>query len=157
MKKIFTILACLSILAGNAYANEAVKSFKSPTSSYQKIRQEREKAFENKLKLTEEQKIKAKEIRLKSQEKLKPIFEEIISKKQEAKMVKMSRIAVIEQEKRLNAIDKEIKALEKQAHNIRKANMKEFESILTKEQKNILKQMKKEGRKRYKEKHSKKN
>ena len=76
---------------------------------------------------------------------------EIIAKKQEAKMVKMSRIAVLEQEKKLNAIDKEIKALEKQAHNIRKANMKEFEAILTKEQKNILKQMKKEGRKRYQE------
>lgn len=39
--------------------------------------------------------------------------------------------------------------LEKQAREIRQANMKEFESILTRQQKKTLKQMKKEGRKRY--------
>ena len=69
-------------------------------------------------------------------------------------MVKMSRIAVQVQEERLNAIDAELKVLEKKAHDIRKANMKEFESILTKEQKRTLKQMKKEGRKRYQAEHS---
>ena len=65
----------------------------------------------------------------------------------------MSRIAVQVQEERLNAIDAELKVLEKKAHDIRKANMKEFESILTKEQKRILKQMKKEGRKKYQQNH----
>jgi hypothetical protein len=42
-----------------------------------------------------------------------------------------------------------LKILEKKAHDIRKANMKEFESILTRNQKKILKQMKSEGRKKY--------
>ncbi len=46
-------------------------------------------------------------------------------------------------------IDEELKVLEKQAREIRQANMKEFESILTRAQKRTLKQMKKEGRKRY--------
>ena len=45
------------------------------------------------------------------------------------------------------------KVLEKKAHDIKKANMKEFESILTKEQRKILKEMKKEGRKRYQQNH----
>ena len=76
-------------------------------------------------------------------------MEEIKAKKQEAKMVKMSRIAVQVQEERLAAIDADLKKLEKKAHDIRKSNMKEFESILTREQKKILKQMKKEGRKKY--------
>ena len=113
------------------------------------IKAQREKAFELRLGLSEEQKVKAKEIRLRGHEKLKPVIEEIISKKQEAKMVKMSRIAVQVQEERLAKIDMELKVLEKKAHSIRKENMKEFESILTKEQKKILKQMKQEGRKKY--------
>ena len=44
-----------------------------------------------------------------------------------------------------------IQELEKQANSIRKQNMKDFESILTRDQKKILKQMKKEGRQRFEE------
>ena len=43
--------------------------------------------------------------------------------------------------------------LEKKAKEIRKKNMKEFESILTREQRKILKNMKKEGRKKYQQAH----
>ena len=64
-------------------------------------------------------------------------------------MVKMSRIAGWVQEERLNALDKDIKNLEKKANAIRKKNMKEFESILTKDQKKILEEMKKEGRQNF--------
>ena len=106
-------------------------------------------AFEKRLGLTETQKIQAREIRLKGHEKLKPVLEEINNKKQEAKMVKLSRIAVRVQEEKLAVLDKEIASLERKANEIRKANMKEFESILTRDQKKILKQMKKEGRQRY--------
>ena len=53
------------------------------------------------------------------------------------------------QEEKLAKIDSELKILEKKAHDIRQANMKAFESILTREQKRTLKQMKKEGRQRY--------
>ena len=68
-------------------------------------------------------------------------------------MVKMSRIAVQAQEEKLAKIDAELKVLEKKAHDIRKANMKDFESILTRKQKKILKDMKKEGRKKYQANH----
>ena len=117
------------------------------------IRAQREAAFEKRLGLTEEQKAQARELRKAGHEKLKPIMDEIRSKRQEAEMVKLSRIAVQAQEEKLMAIDEELKVLEKKAHEIRKANMKEFESILTKQQKKILKEMKQEGRKRYQQNH----
>ena len=152
MKKILVLLAIFFISATFVTANEQVKQpNKKPNLA--EVKAQREKAFEKRLGLTEEQKIKAKEIRIQGHEKIKPVIEQIIAKKQEAKMVKMSRIAVQVQEERLNAIDAELKVLEKKVHDIRKANMKEFESILTKEQKRILKQMKKEGRKKYQQNH----
>ena len=116
-----------------------------------KIKKAREAAFEQKLGLTDEQKAKAKELRIKGHEKMKPVMEQLISKKKEAEMVRRSRIASWAQEEKLAVIDKEIQDLEKQAKSIRKQNMKDFESILTRDQKKILKQMKKEGRRRFEE------
>ena len=95
------------------------------------------------------QKLKAREIRKEGHAKLKPIIEEIRTKKQEAEMIRRSRMAVQMQEEKLAIIDSELKILEKKANEIRRSNMKEFESILTRQQKKILKDMKKEGRKRY--------
>ncbi len=148
MKKILVLMAIISMSLNVAIGAEVATPSENQ-SLKSSVRAQREAAFEKRLVLTEEQKVKAKEIRLKGHERLKPVMDQIKSKKQEAKMVKMSRIAVQVQEERLDAIDKELKVLEKKAHDIRKANMKEFESILTREQKKILKQMKKEGRQRY--------
>lgn len=144
MKKILILMSAFVLLSNTAFSREIPNP-----ENHMNAKIQREKAFEKRLELTEEQKIKAKEIRVKGHEKIKPIIEEIKAKKQEAKMVKMSRIAVQVQEERLAVIDAELKVLEKKAHDIRKANMKEFESILTFKQKRILKQMKKEGRKKY--------
>ena len=152
MKKILVLFAIFFISTSFVTANEQAKQpNKKP--NFAEVKAQREQAFEKRLGLTEEQKIKAREIRTSGHDKIKPVIEQIIAKKQEAKMVKMSRIAVQLQEERLNAIDAELKVLEKKAHDIRKANMKEFESILTKEQKRTLKQMKKEGRKKYQQNH----
>ena len=107
------------------------------------------KKFEQRLKLTEEQKAQSKEIHKKGFEEIKPIMEQIKSKKQEARAVKLSRIAVEEQEARLAKIREELKDLHKQAHELRMQNMKEFESILTKKQKRELAKIKKEGRKKF--------
>ena len=71
------------------------------------------------------------------------------AKKQEAKMVRLSKMTVQAQEEKLIEIDKELTVLEKKAQQIRKQNMKEFEAILTREQKQILKNMKKEGRRNF--------
>ena len=149
-KNIFLVAFVLLISTVTVIANEAVSNSTAVKNKPAMVSfKEREKAFEARLKLTEEQKIKAKEIRIRGHEKIKPVIEAIATKKQEAKMVKMSRIAVEVQEERLKVIDLELKNLEKKAHSVRKSNMKEFESILTREQKKILKQMKNEGRKKY--------
>ena len=156
MKKLLTLFAILIISPAFANTENTQVLPQKDTALQQKIengRIQRANAFEKRLGLTEEQKIKAREIRIKGHENLEPVIREMIAKKQEAKMVKMSRIAVQVQEERLAEIDAQLKVLEKRAHNIKKQNMKEFESILTKQQKRTLKEMKKEGRKKYQSTH----
>lgn len=150
MKKfvlIMSVLCMLTMSSAVTYATENnAGAVKNPPTKEQILerRKAREAAFEQKLGLTEAQKIKAKELRIKGREKMKPVMEEIKLKKQEAEVVKLTRISVQMQEEKLAVIDKELKALEKKANEIRKQNMKDFESILTMKQKRILKQMKKE-------------
>lgn len=110
----------------------------------------RKAKFEDKLKLTDEQKAKAKEIRMKGHEEMKPIMEKIKAKRQQIDTIRKSRIAVQEQEKQIAAVREELKVLKKQAHELRIKNMQEFESILTTKQKKTLEKMKKEGRKNFK-------
>ena len=152
MKKLLILLAVVMISFNTVIANEAITQ-PDNNSNHQKERMQRMAAFEQKLGLTEDQKIKARELRLQGYEKMKPVMEEIRNKHQEAKMVKLSRISVQMQEEKLAKIDEELKVLEKQAHEIRTQNMKEFEKILTKNQKKTLKQMKKEGRQKYHSEH----
>ena len=150
MKRI--LVAIFVICLGISYAQAAEPTQVQQLEVAQKVanmKAQREAAFERRLNLTEVQKLKAREIRRTGHEKLTPIFEEIKSKKQEAEMVRRSRMAVQMQEEKLTVIDAELKVLEKKANDIRRANMKEFESILTRQQKKALKQMKKEGRQRY--------
>ena len=170
MKKLAVLLCALTLISSAAIAEETTvapaaeqkapavnEGIKNPDNvktrpskeEMMKIRKAREAAFEKKLGLTDEQKAKAKEIRLNGHKQMKPVIEQIIAKKKEAEMVKMSRIATWAQEEKLAVIDKEIADLEKQANEIRKQNMKQFESILTRDQRKILKQMKKEGRERF--------
>ena len=108
-----------------------------------------EAAFEKKLGLTEVQKLKAKELRKAGHEKMKPVMEQIRTKRQEAEMLRNSKLAAQEKEEKLTVIDNDLAILQKQAREIRKQNMKDFESILTKDQKKTLKNMKKEGRKNF--------
>lgn len=158
MKKLL-ILTCLLILAStgvNATENVKVQqpaNAQEIQKSREIIKAQRDAAFERRLGLTELQKLKARQIRQKGHEALKPVMEEIKAKKQEAEMIRRSRMAVRMQEEKLTEIDAELAVLEKKANEIRKANMKEFESILTKQQKKILKDMKKEGRDRYRAAH----
>lgn len=153
MKKLVILACALCLMSTAVFAGEEFKrpNCKNPPSKEEmiKMRKAREAAFEQKLGLTEAQKAKAKEIRQKGHKEMKPIMSKLREKRQEADMVKMSRIVGQDQEARLNAIDKDIKNLEKKANVIRKKNMKEFESILTKDQKKILEEMKKEGRQKF--------
>ena len=155
MKKLLLVLCavCVTTVSVNAAEQPKQKCFDKQAviqrDAQKDIRMHRDAAFEKRLKLTEVQKLKAREIRQNGHDKLKPIVDKIREKKQEAEMVRRSKIAVQVQEEKLTAIDEDLKVLEKQAQEIRKANMKEFESILTREQKKILKNMKKEGRKNF--------
>ena len=115
----------------------------------QKMKKAREAAFEQKLGLTEVQKLKARELRKAGHEKMKPVMDEIKTKRQEAKTIRNSKLTVEAQEEKLTVIDKDLAVLEKKAAQIRKQNMKDFEAILTKDQKKTLKNMKKEGRKNF--------
>ena len=154
MKKLFIMLFALSITT--AIVNAEPVGGGETSIVQQKIaerRMHRDNMFEKRLGLTEVQKLKARQIRQSGHEKLTPVLEKIKNKKQEAEMIRRSRLVVQMQEEKLAVIDAELKVLEKEANNIRKANMKEFESILTRQQKKILKEMKKEGRQRYHSQH----
>lgn len=158
MKKLFVTLFALifTFAAANAAdTNTQTVPEKHPAFN-QKAHAEhikRERAFDQKLGLTEEQKTQARELRKQGFIKMRPVMEQIKVKKQEAAALRNSDTALKDQSEQLKAIDKDVKKLEKVAREIRKANMKEFEAILTNDQKKILKEMKAEGRKNFKANH----
>ena len=152
MKRILTMMCVIAMSITAVNATEIAKTPNQTGAVQQRTmekRIQRDNAFERRLELTEVQKLKARQIRQSGHEKLAPVFEQIKAKKQEAEMIRRSRMAVQMQEEKLTVIDNELRVLEKQANEIRKANMREFESILTRQQKKTLKQMKKEGRQKY--------
>jgi len=157
MKKFLVMLFVLMLAVSTANAEEKAVQNDNPQPQIQhkhhKDRIKRESAFEQKLGLTEEQKVQARELRKQNFEKIKPVIDEIRAKHEEANAIKNSRIAIPDQAEKLNKIDKDLKALEKQASEIRKENMKEFEKILDKKQLQTLKEMKKEGRENFKKEH----
>ena len=153
MKKLVILACALCLMSTAVFAGEEFKrpDYKNPPSKEEmiKMRKAREAAFEQKLGLTEAQKAKAKKLRIEGHKKMRPVMEEIKSKKQEAEAIKRSKMAIRMQEEKLAKINTDLKVLEKKAHKIRQQNMKDFESILTKDQKKILNQMKEEGRKNF--------
>lgn len=163
MKKLLIMTCAMCVLAGAANAaDEGIKGNiekfgqrpqmerKAPNpEQIKQMRKAHEAAFEQKLGLTEVQKLKARELRKTGHSKMEPVMKDIRAKKQEAEMIRNSKLTVEAQEEKLTQIDKELAELKKQARTIKKQNMKDFESILTKDQKKTLKNMKKEGRKNF--------
>ena len=154
MKKLILALSAICVMMTTAYAadfDKNVPNHKMPPNKEQmeQHRKAHEAAFEQKLELTEVQKLKAREQRKQNFEKIKPVMEQLKVKRQEAEFIRNSKISVTEKEEKLTVLDNEISELQKQAKDIRKQNMKDFESILTSKQKKTLKQMKKEGRKNF--------
>ena len=77
MKKVL-ILALVSIVSlSMVNATEITKPLKQQPQQNVNMKMQREKAFEKRLGLTDDQKVKAREIRAKGHEKLKPVKEEI--------------------------------------------------------------------------------
>lgn len=116
-----------------------------------KQRMEARKAkFEKRLNLTEEQKVKAKELRLKGHEEMKPLIIQLRAKKEQKKALLEKQCNKAEMIK----LNGEIRTLKTQIRELHKKNIAEFEKILTKNQKNELQKMKKEGKKKYEKKHN---
>ena len=105
-------------------------------------------SLDERLKLTEQQKQKAHEIRMKGHEKIKPVFEKIKAKKAEiVKIAQDQKMSDEQKTKKINALEVDILKLKQEARKIRMENTKEFEAILTPEQKAEFNKMKEEGRK----------
>ena len=162
MKKLAILTCALCVFAATANAAEELKpvskdikrpAVQRPNCDIAKVKRAHEAAFEQKLGLTEVQKLKARELRKAGHEKMKHVMDELRAKKQEAAKIRNSNLTVAEQEAQLTVIDKDIAALEKKAAEIRKQNMQDFESILTKDQRKTLKEMKKEGRDKFNKSH----
>ena len=160
MKKLAIIVCVLTIFTGAAHSAVAIDNTefnkKVILPNKEKMDEQRkahEREFEQKLGLTDSQKTKARELRQQGFTKMKPVMDEIHLKRQEALKVKNSNLSNEEKEQKLTIIDKDIRELHKQAAEIRKQNMKDFESILDKKQRTTLKNMKKEGRENFNKEH----
>ena len=156
MKKILVLLFAVVLSSSLAQAQIPEDNMKRPPMPPRMNEQQRiqhEKAFEQRLGLTEEQIQKSKELRLEGREKIKPVVEKIQSREREIQMVKQSSLDEKTQEVKLNSLNSDLRTLHKQAHDIRVENMKEFENILTNEQRKTLKEMKQEGRQEFNKRH----
>ena len=153
MKKLLTICSLSAILLLGAVQVQAAESPDvKPNKSFghqQKVRE----SFEKRLNLTEKQKEKAKKIHQKGASQMKPIMKKIAELKKEIADIKASDIDENAKNEKIDAKYQEIKKLNKKANEIRKQNSKEFEKILTDEQKSELKKMKEEGRKKFEKNH----
>lgn len=156
MKKLLILLTLVYLTSASVQAKMSENNYSRPPippQMYEAKRIQHEQAFEQRLGLTEEQKQKSKDLRLEGREKIKPVIEQIKSRENEKDIIKKSDLDEKTREEKLNAIDTDLKTLHKQAHDIRVENMKNFEDILSPEQKKTLKEMKHEGRQEYNKKH----
>ena len=88
----------------------------------------------------------------KDREKIKPIIEKIKTNREEMRKVKFDpTISRSEKEKKIEKLQKERKSLKDKANKCREENMKNFESVLTPEQKEEFEKIKAEQRKQMEE------
>lgn len=151
MKKMLILASVLTITMTSVYAGEVAQTtqpqkLQAPVSA--KMCKPNNK-FEQRLNLTEAQKAQAQELRKKSHEQMKPIMKAIGEKHKALKDLYKENL--IESEKQIKAekLKSELSDLDKQARELRKQNMKDFEAILTNAQKKELAKIKKEGRKNF--------
>lgn len=148
MKKILTTLFCLSVLAigSQSVMAQGYDNGNPPPKSLQFEHGKRPPhvSLEDKLNLTDKQKAQVKANRIKARKEMKPIITAIGDKKEAILDVMDSDLPKDQQEVKIKALKEEIKALHKQANTLREKNMKEFENLLTAEQKVKFEKIKKE-------------
>lgn len=114
--------------------------------------EKRVEEFNKTLGLTDEQVAKAKEIRMNGHNKMKPLMEKKRAKFQEMRNLEAnSSMSVKAQDKKAETLRNDIGKIDQQMRQIRRDNEKEFEAILTPEQKLKYQQIKEEGRKHFRE------
>lgn len=121
--------------------------FENPKfSAEHKAKMEAKKAeFEKRLNLTEEQKQTIEANKIKDREKMAPIMKDIREKQKSFRAIDTNPDLTAEQkQKEKQKVKAEIKALKVQADNCRKENMKNFENVLTPQQKTEFEKIKKE-------------
>ncbi len=130
----------------SAPLKQVEKMHKPPVNS---MHAQRRAEFDKRLNLSEAQKAQAKEIREKGEKEMKPLFDAMRAKREEIEVIKLSRVSTQMQEEQISEVRKDMAEIKKKMHAVRMQNMKEFEAILTKDQKNELEKMKQEGRKKF--------
>lgn len=158
MKRLLTLLIIGGVIsAGCIFSPVPATSAGTPATnnSVQKMptKEQMKQKFEKRLNLTEKQKEKAKIIHQKGREQMKPVMDQIMAKHQEIEAVQKTKMTEKAQQEKIAEINLQIRELDKKANEIRKANSQEFESILTKKQKNELAKMKAEGRAEFERNH----
>ncbi len=151
MKKLCLLLACilgLSMTVQTAQAHDGMPPKRPPCGEHMKGAPLPPPDF-SKLKLTDTQKAKLDANQKASREKIKPIFNKLKENKTRIDVVKASTTMTEDQKvQKIMAIKKENRELKKQANEIREADMKYFESILTAKQKKTFEKMKQDQMKK---------
>lgn len=155
MKKVLTTMFCAAmIFMGTQLTMAAESNTKNnsqpasevkmtPNDGHQRMQKPPMPNLEEELNLTEAQKQKARQNRIKGRQQMKPVIEEIRAKKDEVLDTIDSELSDDAKKVKLQELQSEIKALHKKANELRESNMKEFEKILTPEQKTKFEQLKK--------------
>lgn len=109
--------------------------------------------LDDRLNLTKEQRQKAHDLRMQGHKKIKPTMEKMKTKKEEIKKIKSSNISEEKKQKQIEPLKNDLRKLKAEAKKIREENMKQFEAILTAEQKAEFEKIKQEGRRKFKNDH----
>ena len=154
MKKVCLLLACIMSLSASvqtAQAHNGIPPKRPPCGEHMKGAPIPPPDFA-KLKLTDAQKTKLDANQKASREKIKPIFNKLKENKTRIDVIKASTTMTEDQKvQKIMAIKKENRELRKQANEIREADMKYFESILTAKQKKTFEKIKQEQMKKMKQ------
>lgn len=163
MKKFIILASVIAISMTSVMATETTVVQKNTLQYSQKIdRKPLAKSvkpkinLDKRLNLTEEQKQKANQLRKKSREKMKPVMVELNQKRNELRNLDKENLTDIEREKKAEKLSSDIAKLNQKARDLRVKNMKDFEKILTPEQKKELAKIKAEGRREFRRNHPKK-
>ncbi len=161
MKKslIYAVISGLLLSSTMAFAETTQQLPQQPKQECKKVMKKQRPHkinLDERLKLTEEQKKQAHDIRMDGHKKIKPVMEKIKAKKMEAKAINEdANLSAEAKAQKLAPIKADIRKLKQEARKIRQENTKEFEAILTPEQKAEFEKIKQEGREKFKKQHQK--